>query len=132
MLLLHTSTVPFPLFNSLSHGCSSISHLHLPLSHSHSHLLNSLTYSSPQLITSYFHLSLSPSHLLNSLASSSLQLIAPLIFYLNPMLRFFFSLCVVSMVLLLFKSQRCDLSPLVSLFTFCCCIHLGVLSYMLL
>ena len=141
MLLPHTSTFPFPLFNSLSHfyskrislchGCSSTSPLHLPLSPSH--LLNSLTASSPQLIISPFHLPLSPSHLLNSLTSSSFQLIAPPIFYLNPMLIFFFfSLCVVPMILLLFESQRCILSPLVSLFIFCCCIHLGVLSCMLL
>jgi hypothetical protein len=34
------------------------------------------------------------------------------------------------MVLLLFESQRCVLSLLVSLFIFCCCIHLRVLSYM--
>ena len=58
--------------------------------------------------------SLSHSHLLNSLTSSSLQLIAPPISYLNLVLGFFFSFPVVSMVLLLFESQRCIFSPLVS------------------
>ena len=77
------------------------------------HLLNSLTFSFPQLITSPFHLPLSHSHLLNSLTSSSPQLIAPPISYLNPMLRFFFSLHVVPIVLLLFKSQRFIIFPLV-------------------
>ena len=80
--------LPFPLFNSLSlllkkkkkkkslsHGCSSTSPLHLPLSPSN--LLNSLTSSSLQLIISHFHLSFSPSYLLNSLNSSSPQLITP-------------------------------------------------------
>ena len=79
-----------------------------------SHLLNSLTSSSSQLITSPFHIPLSHSHLLNSLIYSSLQLIAPLISYLNPMLRFFVSLHVVPIVLLLFESQRCVLSLLIS------------------
>ena len=69
--------------------------------------------SSPQLITSHFHLPLSHSHLLNSLISSSPQLIIPQIFYLNPMLGFFFSLHVVPIVLFLFESQMCVLSPLV-------------------
>ena len=89
-----------------------------------------LTYSSPQLITSHFHLPLSPSHLLNSLNSSSPQLIATQISYLNPVLGFFFSLSMVPMVLLLFESQMCVLFPLVSLFIFCCCIHLTALSCM--
>ena len=97
-----------------------------------SHLLNSLTSLSSQLITSPFHLPLSPSQLLNFLNSSSPQLIAPPISYLNPMLGFFFSLSVVPMILLLFESQRCVLFPLVYLFIFCCCIHLGALSCMLL
>ena len=136
MLLTHIYTFPFPLFNSLSLlfenkfslswlffylTSSSTSHLlnpltfsspqlitllfHLPLSLSH--LLNSLTSSSHQLITSHFHLPLSHSHLLNSLTSSSPKLIAPPISYLNPMLRFFFSLHVVPIILLLFESQKC-------------------------
>jgi hypothetical protein len=99
--------------------------VHLP------HLLNSLTSSSPQLITSPFHLPLSPSHLLNSLNFSSLQLIAPPISYLNPVLGFFFfSLSMIPMVPLLFECQRCVLFPLVSLFIFCCYIHLEALSCM--
>ena len=136
MLLTHIYTFPFPLFNSLSLlfknkfsllwlffylTSSSTSHpshpltfsspqlitllFHLPLSLSH--LLNSLTSSSHQLITSPFHLPLSHSHLLNSLTSSSPKLIAPPISYLNPMLRFFFSLHVVPIILLLFESQKC-------------------------
>jgi hypothetical protein len=36
----------------------------------------------------------------------------------------------IPMVLLLFKSQRCVISPLASLYIFCCCIHLGDLSCM--
>ena len=68
-------------------------------------LLNFLTFLSLQLITSPFYLPFSYSHLLNSLISSSLQLIASPIFYLNPMLRFFFSLHMVPIVLLLFESQ---------------------------
>jgi hypothetical protein len=95
---------------------SSINYLTFSsISLSLSHLLNSLTSSSPQLITLPFHLPLSHSHLLNSLTSSSPQLIAPPISYLNLMLGFFFfSLHVVPIVLLLFESQRCVLSPLVS------------------
>jgi hypothetical protein len=87
----------------ISHGSSSTSPPHLPLSSSH--LLNSLTSSSLQLITLPFHLPFSRSHFLNSLTSSSLQLIAHPISYLNPMLRFFFiNLSMVPMVLLLFES----------------------------
>jgi hypothetical protein len=78
----------------------------------------SLTSSSPQLIISHFHLLLSPSHLLNFLTSSSPQLIVLRISYLNPVLGFFFSLLVVPIILLLFKSQRCVLFPFVSLFIF--------------
>ena len=98
--LPHTSTFPFSLFNSLSnfylkkkiisHGSSSTSPLHLPLSSSH--LLNSLTFSSLQLIILPFHLPFSHFHFLNSLTSLSLQLIAHPISYLNPMLGFFFFL----------------------------------------
>ena len=66
--------------------------------------INYLTFSSTSL-------SLSP---LELLTSSFPQLIAPPISYLNPMLRFFFSLHVVPIVLLLFEFQRCVLSPVVS------------------
>ena len=138
MLLTHIYTFPFPLFNSLSLlfknkfslswlffylTSSSTSHLlnpltfsspqlitllfHLPLSLFD--LLNSLTSSSHQLITSPFHLPLSHSHLLNSLTSSSPQLIAAPISYLNPMLRFFFSLHMVPSIVVCVS--RCVFFP---------------------
>ena len=47
------------------------------------------------------------------LTSLSPQLIAPPISYLNLVVGFFFSLPVLPMVLLLFESQGCILSPLV-------------------
>ena len=139
MQLPHTSTFPFPLFNSLtllfkkkknfpSHGCSSTSHLHLPLSLSPLKLSDLFISSINYLTFSSTSLSLSP---LELPTSSSPQLIASSISYLNPMVRFFFSLPVLPMVLLLFESKRCVLSPLVSLFLFLfCCIHLRALSYM--
>ena len=79
------------------------------------------------LTFSFTSLSLSP---LELPTSSSPQLIAPQISYLNPVVGFFFSLPMLPMILLLFEFQRCVLSPLVSLFIFCCCIHLGTLSCM--
>ena len=52
-------------------------------------------------------------------------------FLFKSCVEIFFSLPVVLIILLLFKSQRCIFSPLVSLFIFfCCCIHLGTLSCM--
>ena len=110
LLLPHTSTFPFLLFNSLTFLLKnkfSLSWLYLTSS-SASHLLNSLTFSSPQLITSPFHLPLSHSHLLNSLISSSPQ--APPICYSNFMLRFCF---LVSIWSLSFESERCVLSLLI-------------------
>ena len=94
----------------------------VPLPHLFISLSLPLTSSSPQLITLPFHLPLSPSHSLSPLelpTSSSPQLIAPPISYLNPVVGFFFNLPVLPMVLLLFESQMCVLSPLVSLFIFC-------------
>ena len=137
LLLPHIFTFPFPLFNSLSHFYSKktkISFIAVPVSH----LLTYLSLSSlelPDLFISSINyltfsstsLSLSPLELPNS---SSPQLIAPPISQLTLVVRFFFSLPVVLIFLLLFKSQRCVLSPLVSLFIFCCCIHLRVLNCM--
>ena len=136
LLFRHTSTFPFSLFNSLtllfkkkfSLMTVSLPHLFIYLSLPliswtpwPLHLLNNyLTFSSTSL-------SLSPLELPTSLSP---QLIASPISYLNPMVRFFFSLPVLPMVLLLFESQRCVISLLVSLFVFCCCIHLGTLSCM--
>ena len=136
MLPPYTSTFPFSLFNSLtlllkknfSLMVVPLAHLLIYLSLPFTswtpwpfHLLNNhLTFSSTSL-------SLSP---LELPTSSSPQLVAHLISYLNHVVWFFFSLLVLPMVLLLFESQRCVLSPLVSLFIFCCYIHLGVLSCM--
>ena len=131
MLLLYTSTFPFPLFNSLTlllkKKKNSLSWLFLYLSPLE--LLDPFISSINYLTFSSTSLSLSP---LELPTSSSLQLIAPPISYLNPTVRFFFSLLVLPMVLLLFESQRCVISPLISLFIFCCCIYLGTLSCMLL
>ena len=138
--LSQTSTFPFPLFNSLSHFYSknkfSLSWVFLYLTSSSTSISLSPLELSDLFIFSINYLTfsstyLSPSHLLNSLTSSSLQLIAPPISYLNLVLGFFFlSLPVIPMVLLLFKSQRCIISPFVSLFIFCYCIHLRALSCM--
>ena len=121
LLLPHTSTFPFPLFNFLSHfysknnslsyGSSSTSPLHLPLSLSPLELLDLFISPINYLTFSSTSLSLSPVELPDIFIS---QLIAPPISYLNPMLRFFFSLRVVPMVLLLFEFQRCVLFPLIS------------------
>ena len=75
----------------------------ISLPHLFIYLSLSLTSSSPQLIISPFSLPLSPSHLLNFLTPSSPQLIAPPMSYLNLVLRFFFSLPVIPMILLLFE-----------------------------
>jgi hypothetical protein len=107
-------------------------------SSSTSHLLNFLTFSFPQLITSPFHLSLSLSPLKlsdlfissinyltfssTSLSLSSLELLDLFIspincnpnFLFKSYAEIFFSLHVIPIVLLLFESQRCVLSPLVS------------------
>ena len=91
-------------------------------------LLNDVTSESliPQNFTSSFSLSLSFSsplslhlphlfishslsaHIFISLIYSSPQLITPLIFYLNPVLKFYFSPLV---ILLRFMIQRCNLFP---------------------
>ena len=121
LLLPHTSIFPFPLFNSLSHFYSKINYLshsysstssfHLPLFLSPLELLNLFISSINYLTFSPTSLSLSPLELPDLFIS---PLIAPIISYLNPMLRFFLSLHVVPIILLLFKSQRCVLSFLVS------------------
>ena len=111
-LLPHTFTFPFPSFNFLSL------------------LFKKKILSYGSFSTSPLHLPIFPSHLFPSLTSSSPQLIALPISYLNLVVRFFFSLPMIPMVLLLFESQRCVSSPLVSLFIFCGCIYLGALSCM--
>ena len=100
---LFISSINYLTFSSLSLSLSlSLSPLELPNLFISS--INYLTFSSTSL-------SLSPLELPDLFIS---PLIAPLISYLNPMLRFFLSLHVVPIILLLFKSQRCVLSPLVS------------------
>ena len=137
LLLPHTFTFPFSLFNSLTFiqkKKNSLSWLFLYLTSSSASLslspleLPNLLISSINYLTfSSTSLSLSP---LELPTSSSPQLIALPISYLNPVVGFFFSFPVLPRVLLLFESQKCVLSSLVSLFIFCCCIHLGALNCM--
>ena len=141
MLLPHTSTFPFPfpLFNSLSHFYSkrkrfSLSWLFLYLTSSSTSLslsplvLFDLFISSINYLTfSSTYLSLSPLEL-PDLFISLINCIPNFLF--KSYVGIFFSLPVVPMVLSLFESQRSVLSPLVSLFIFCCYIHLGALSCM--
>ena len=97
--------LPLPhLFLYLTSSSTSLSLSPLELLDLFISPINYLTFSSTSL-------SLSPRELPDLFIS---QLIAPPISYLNPVLRFLFSLRVVPMVLLLFESQRCVLFPLIS------------------
>jgi hypothetical protein len=120
-MLLHTSTFPFPLFNFLSllfKKQFSLLWLFLYLLSSSTSLSLSPLELLDLFISPINYLTFSSTFLsLSSLKLPDLfisQLIAPRIFYLNLVLRFFFSLHVVPMVLLLFESQRCVLFPLIS------------------
>ena len=129
------STFPFPLFNSLTFiqkkknfslmGCSStslsLSSLHLPSIFICS--INYLTFSSTSLFNSplelpdlfIFPINCTPNFLFKSCAR---------IFYLSPC-----GPCG-PYGYIVFLVSKCVLSPLVYLFIFCYCIHLGALSYM--
>ena len=109
------------LFLYLTSSCTSLSFSSLELPNLFIFLINYLIFSPTSL-------SLSPLELLDLFISPIYC--TPNFLFKSCARIFFFSLSVVLMVLLLFESQQCVLSPLVSLFIFWCCMHLGALSCM--